>query len=646
MVDNMDRLGQQFGEYRLQRWLGGGGYGEVYLAKHIHDHTEVAIKILNARLTQHKDLEAFVNEARTMRLKHPNIVPLLDFGIGNHDFPFLVMEYARHGTLRKRHPKGLQLPLSTVVTYVIPIAAALQYAHDLHLIHRDVKPDNILVGANGEILLSDFGIATAVHHTISSNIQKELGGTIPYMAPEQLKGKPRPASDQYSLAVMVYEWLCGKRPFQGAIIKIAQQHIMTSPPSLREQLPLLSSKVEQVVLKALAKDPRERFESVQSFAIELATASQQGDISASPLISTDVDKVVANEMYEPQIADTSAPTGPISSPYITSQKLDSSDLFGPASSYHTAPQEPDTSIPASSHRITSQELDTSDPFGPPLQHITLQKPDTSTPGEPISSQHARPTTAPAVPPVPATARTQKSIKKRLAALSVALVLLLIVSMLIYATHNRPVTGQPSATIPTATQAYHSAAGRTSITGKPSAPLASSTAVAGAPTGVPGTTPSNASATNGTATSTATNGTVAPTSLSQTTDAVDGQDPTTYTVNGQTCAATLSHSYTRLIVLGGATGTLYFQFSATCQAAWTQVIFNGLVPPGDGNAKIVRNSDGTSYTCDVGAITMPTLGKKSCYTAMVHDGPNETASAYASYTFANDQTDQSAALGPY
>src|SRR5690349_15369494 len=111
MAENTDHLGQKFGEYYLQRWLGGGGCGDVYLGEHIHDHTLAAVKLLHARLTSPEDLKAFINEARTIRLKHPNIVSLLDFGIGTNDIPFLVMEYAPYGTLRTLYPKGSRLPL-------------------------------------------------------------------------------------------------------------------------------------------------------------------------------------------------------------------------------------------------------------------------------------------------------------------------------------------------------------------------------------------------------------------------------------------------------------------------------------------------------------------------------------------------------
>src|SRR6266702_7365462 len=106
MAGNVDRVGQRVGEYRLLRWLGSGGFGDVYLAEHLHEYTQVAVKVLHGRLTRHEDLKEFINEARTIHLKHPHIVSLLDFGIASDDTPFLVMTYAPHGTLRDRHPKG------------------------------------------------------------------------------------------------------------------------------------------------------------------------------------------------------------------------------------------------------------------------------------------------------------------------------------------------------------------------------------------------------------------------------------------------------------------------------------------------------------------------------------------------------------
>src|SRR6266853_955448 len=232
-----DRVGQQLGNYQLIRLLGEGGFAEVYLGEHIHLGTQAAIKVLHTQLAK-EDIETFRNEARTIaRLEHPNIVRVLDFGLEGST-PYLVMSYAVNGTLRQRHPKGTRLPLVTIVSYVKQLADALQYAHDEKLIHRDIKPENMLLGRRNEILLSDFGIATM---TQSSRYQgtQDMAGTIAYMAPEQVQGKPRLASDQYALAICVYEWLCGERPFHGSFTEIATQQVLTPPPSLCGKIPTL-----------------------------------------------------------------------------------------------------------------------------------------------------------------------------------------------------------------------------------------------------------------------------------------------------------------------------------------------------------------------------------------------------------------------
>jgi len=204
-------------------------------------------------------------------LEHPHIVRVLDYGV-ERKTPFLVMYYAPGGTLRQLHPKGTRLPLPTIVTYVKQVADALQYAHREKLIHRDVKPENMLMGRHNDVLLSDFGIAVIAHSTSSQKVET-MAGTIAYTAPEQLQGHPRPASDQYSLGVVVYEWLCGDRPFQGTLTEVAMQHAMMPPPSLRQKAMEIPVEVEQVVMIALAKDPEQRFASVQAFAHALEQAS-------------------------------------------------------------------------------------------------------------------------------------------------------------------------------------------------------------------------------------------------------------------------------------------------------------------------------------------------------------------------------------
>jgi eukaryotic-like serine/threonine-protein kinase len=267
-----DRVGQQFGNYRLTRLLGRGGFAEVYLGEHTRLNMQAAIKVLHTYLAD-EDVEKFQNEAQIIAtLVHPNIVRLLDFDVRD-GIPFLIMDYAPYGTLRQRYTRGTQVPLSEVVASITQVAHALQYAHDQKLIHRDIKPENMLISRRNEVVLSDFGIAIMAHSTHSMMTQAS-GGTIPYMAPEQIQEHPRPASDQYALGVIVYEWLCGRRPFDGAYAEILAKHLMTPPPSLRETVPNISPDVEQVVLTALAKDPKQRFGSIQAFATALEQASR------------------------------------------------------------------------------------------------------------------------------------------------------------------------------------------------------------------------------------------------------------------------------------------------------------------------------------------------------------------------------------
>ncbi|HEY0756095.1 MAG TPA: serine/threonine-protein kinase [Ktedonobacteraceae bacterium] len=268
-----DRSGQSLGTYRLVRLLGQGGFAEVYLGQHIHLNTQAAIKILLAtKLNDETEMEGFRREAQIIAsLMHSNIVRVLDFNI-EQGLPFFVMEYAAQGSLRKMH-KGSQLPLATITNYVRQVADALHYAHNRKQIHRDVKPDNILVRDDGSLMLSDFGIATIAHSSVSQHTE-DMIGTMAYMAPEQMQGHPQFASDQYALAISAYEWLAGRLPFRGASHEIIAQHFTAAPPSLVEQLPKLSPAVEQVVFKALAKEAKERFASVQDFAQALERAEQ------------------------------------------------------------------------------------------------------------------------------------------------------------------------------------------------------------------------------------------------------------------------------------------------------------------------------------------------------------------------------------
>ncbi len=283
-----DRVGQRLGNYRLTRLLGKGAFADVYLGEHIYLKSQVAIKVLHIQVDTHAT-EDFLTEARHLsHLMHPHIIRVFDFGI-EHQTPYLVMDYAPHGNLREHHPPGTTVPLLTVVSYTSAIASALQFAHDQHLLHRDLNPENLLLGPKHEVLLSDFGLALLTGGTETIQVQERFG-TLDYMAPEQIRGHISPASDQYALAVMVYEWLSGHLPLQDSTPELANEHRSLSLASLSELHPDISFAVEEVVFKALSQDPQSRFVDVLSFVAALEEATQ----ASSPVPAIDTELLVTS----------------------------------------------------------------------------------------------------------------------------------------------------------------------------------------------------------------------------------------------------------------------------------------------------------------------------------------------------------------
>jgi serine/threonine protein kinase len=256
-----EHIGEHLGNYRLVRLLGSGGFADVYLAEQIYLNTLAAIKVLNTHLTS-DTMENFLHEARQLsHLEHSHILRVLDFGLAQ-ERPYLVMEYAPGGTLRQRHPRGSRVPLQAIVSYVTQVATALQYAHDQGVIHGDLKPENLLLGKQEQVLLSDFGLLL-VPATNAPQVP-QMYGTLTYMAPEQIRGVPSRQSDQYALGVMIYEWLSGQPSFQGSVAEVVSQHLFATPTLLHEQYADIPLAVERVVLKALSKDPTLRFVDVLS----------------------------------------------------------------------------------------------------------------------------------------------------------------------------------------------------------------------------------------------------------------------------------------------------------------------------------------------------------------------------------------------
>jgi tetratricopeptide (TPR) repeat protein len=266
---------KRIGPYQVEDLLGHGGSAAVYLGRHRETQEQVAIKLLHLFTPEKQAQATFRREVEVIRrLRHPGIIRILDMGI-DEDNPYFTMPYASGGSLRVKHQQGEQLPLQIVQAYLQQLAAALQYAHENKVIHLDIKPENILVTPGDQLLLSDFGVARIIETTQPQTTQ-DPGGTLVYKAPEQFQDHPCAASDQYALAITIYEWLCGKPPFSGKTHeRLLHQHLFDLPPSLRENNSNITEKLEHVVLQALAKKPSARFPDIQAFAVAFGEALEE-----------------------------------------------------------------------------------------------------------------------------------------------------------------------------------------------------------------------------------------------------------------------------------------------------------------------------------------------------------------------------------
>ncbi|HEY4035003.1 MAG TPA: protein kinase, partial [Ktedonobacteraceae bacterium] len=359
-----DLIEQQLGKYQLVSLLGRSGFAEIYLGEHVQFSTRAALKVLHAHLSPTK-IKAFEQEAKMIAtLVHPHIASILDFGVSN-GIPFLVMDYCPHGSLRQRHAKGERIPLLTVISYVKQIADALQYAHNQKHIHHNVKPENMLIGQHNDILLSDFGIATTAQNTFFMSRQAFVG-TPPYMAPEQIKLHRLRESDQYALAIVTYEWLTGKLPFLGTPEEIATKHLSVEPPSLRQKLPNLPISVEEVVFKALAKDPKQRFPSVLDFATALEDASQ---IKQSVSLSSEPN---TTSSQPPAVTPVPALTKEVDTPDVIPSPTSTS-----ADDTATHIQEPDPSPTSTIVDDTTTHAQEPDPSPTSTTIDNVQEPDPS-----------------------------------------------------------------------------------------------------------------------------------------------------------------------------------------------------------------------------------------------------------------------------
>src|SRR5213080_1257144 len=294
-MENDPFIGQQLGAYTIQSKLGEGGMARVYKGYHARLRREVAIKVILSQIAEKKGFTArFEREAQLIAsLQHPNIVAVYDFGDIGH-ITYLVMQYVGGGTLRDQLRGGHALDPRQAILYCQQMARALHHAHLRSIVHRDVKPQNMLVPATdrNQLLLSDFGIAKLydnrkeatmlgitggeLRNDPSLTSADQIVGTADYMSPEQINGKPVDArTDVYALGIVLYQMLAVEVPFHSTTIQgLLFQHVYTPPRPIREVNPYVPEILGQITAKAMAKAPEDRFQSAEAMAQALETANQ------------------------------------------------------------------------------------------------------------------------------------------------------------------------------------------------------------------------------------------------------------------------------------------------------------------------------------------------------------------------------------
>ncbi len=271
----MTMIGTQLsGRYRLESKLGSGGMSTVYLAVDEVLDRRVAIKVLHREISDQPDqLERFRREARAVAsLSHPNLVAVIDAG-EDGGYPYIVFEYVPGETLKKRIDESGRLGLDEATAYAIEIGRGLAAAHAARLVHRDVKPQNVLIDGEGRAKITDFGIARSLEaHGLTAT--GRVLGTTDYVSPEQAMGKEVDArTDVYSLGIVLYEMLTGDVPFHAETqVGVAMKHVNEAVPDVQKKRPETSAALAASIEQAVAKDPKDRYPDMNHFLADLEAA--------------------------------------------------------------------------------------------------------------------------------------------------------------------------------------------------------------------------------------------------------------------------------------------------------------------------------------------------------------------------------------
>lgn len=415
ITDYNELLGQALGTCTLQRLLGRGGMGAVYLAQQSRPRRTVAVKVLMPgnvleKKSRAEFLTRFRREADAIAaLDHVNIMPVYEYG-EQGDIAYLVMPYVNGGTLREVLEQRGILPLDEVVQIIEQAAAALDTAHAQGIIHRDLKPGNMLLHADGRLLLADFGLAKVLRdlkdpaQSGPSDLTSTgtIVGTPEYLSPEQGTGRPIDhRSDIYSLGIVLFQMLSGQVPFTGTSpVAVAIKHALEEPPSLTELNPMIPPEIEAVVMKALAKEPEDRYNSAGALAEALHKAVYGPDaptpfhLSAKTPIVRSEPLVRPNNEPAPDVVMHNAPTE--AAQLIPPVPPAADQTKGKKRGFHASPTEkgpsvipPDSSEDAIPTVILADEGKVANVPAPLKEPQVRIKPTDTRPRQPGNAQPAR-----------------------------------------------------------------------------------------------------------------------------------------------------------------------------------------------------------------------------------------------------------------